>query len=122
MKRASKAQSATSLDMAPEDDENLRIRNYLLTMGIRTACVILCAVVVPYGWHTAVFAVGAIFLPYIAVVVANAGSGKRVADAVRPETAALTAPAEDSPVPSAPAVIRITESRPGEPRRDGGDA
>lgn len=113
MKRASRPQAATSLEMAPADDENLRIRNYLLTMGVRLACMILCAVVVPYGWHTAVFAVGAIFLPYIAVVIANAASGRRVETAVRPETAQLAAPAAE-PEPDSPTVIRITE-RPAPP-------
>lgn len=108
MKRASRPQAATSLEMAPEDDENLRIRNYLLTMGVRVACVILCAVVVPYGWHTAVFAVGAIFLPYIAVVLANAASGRRVTTAESPQVPQLEAPTA-APQDDAPTVIRITE-------------
>ena len=114
MKRASKAQSATSLDMAPEDDENLRIRNYLLTMGIRTACVILCAVVVPYGWHTAVFAVGAIFLPYVAVVVANVAAAP--AERAVPPERALEAPraerVDTGLSPAVPDVIRLQESPP----------
>jgi len=101
--------------MAPEDDENLRIRNYLLTMGVRLACVILCAVVVPYGWHTAVFAVGAIFLPYIAVVIANASSGRRVSEAVPPDAPRIEAAAPDR---DDPPVIRIVER----PRPDGGAA
>lgn len=108
MKRTSRPQAATSLEMAPEDDENLRIRNYLLTMGVRLVCIILCAVVVPYGWHTAVFAVGAIVLPYIAVVIANAASGRRVETAVSPATAQLEAPAAE-PAEDSPTVIRITE-------------
>lgn len=40
-------------------------------MGIRTACV-LAAIVVP-GWPRWVFLAGAVILPYLAVVVANAG-------------------------------------------------
>lgn len=95
--------------MAPEDDENLRIRNYLLTMAVRLACVILCAVVVPYGWHTAAFAVGAIFLPYFAVVIANATSGRRVTTAVRPDVARLEAAPAPQAEEDSPTVIRITE-------------
>ena len=40
-------------------------------MGIRTACVI-AAIVTP-GWMRWVFLAGAVALPYLAVVVANAG-------------------------------------------------
>ena len=117
MKRASRAQSATSLEMSPEDDENLRMRNYLLTMAVRLACVILCAAVVPYGWHTAVFAVGAIFLPYIAVVMANAASPRAVSHAVSPERARIEATPQAAP--EDPWVIRIAEAPRPAPREDG---
>jgi endonuclease/exonuclease/phosphatase (EEP) superfamily protein YafD len=40
-------------------------------MIIRVVCVVL-AVIVPLGWLTIVFAAGAVFLPYFAVVIANA--------------------------------------------------
>lgn len=42
-------------------------------MGIRTACVVLCVVSIGH-WFAWVFAAGAIFLPYIAVVAANGGA------------------------------------------------
>ena len=48
-----------------------RTRRYLISMGIRTACVI-AAIFVP-GWPRWVFIAGAVVLPYLAVVVANAG-------------------------------------------------
>jgi type III secretory pathway component EscV len=48
-----------------------RTRRYLISMGIRTACVIL-AIFVP-GWPRWVFIAGAVVLPYLAVVIANAG-------------------------------------------------
>lgn len=51
-------------------DMQQRATRYLLSMGIRTLCVILVIFVPgPLRW---VFAVGAIVLPYIAVVAANA--------------------------------------------------
>lgn len=48
-----------------------RTRKYLISMGIRTACV-LAAIVTP-GWMRWVFLAGAVGLPYLAVVIANAG-------------------------------------------------
>ena len=48
-----------------------RTRRYLISMGIRTACVIL-AIFIP-GWARWVFIAGAVVLPYLAVVIANAG-------------------------------------------------
>jgi hypothetical protein len=54
---------------------DLRIKRYLISMGIRTVCVILVLVV--HGPSRWVFAVLAICLPYIAVVMANvAGNGR----------------------------------------------
>jgi hypothetical protein len=53
-----------------------RAGRYLVSMGIRTVCVILVIIVPgPLRW---VFAVGAIVLPYIAVVAANATGERRV--------------------------------------------
>lgn len=48
-----------------------RTRRYLVSMGIRTACVV-AAIFVP-GWPRWVLLAGAVVLPYFAVVVANAG-------------------------------------------------
>lgn len=52
-----------------------RTFRYLVSMGIRTACVIL-AIIVP-GWPRWVFLAGAVLLPYLAVVAANAGRDRR---------------------------------------------
>lgn len=52
-------------------EQSARTRRYLISMAIRTACVI-AAIVVP-GWPKWVFIAGAVVLPYLAVVVANAG-------------------------------------------------
>ena len=57
-------------------DQSARVRRYLISMSIRTVCVV-CAVLVegPLRW---VFIAGAVGLPYVAVVMANAvGSGHR---------------------------------------------
>ena len=66
-------QSVTSVDISPEDERRGRFIKYTIAMVIRVICIIL-AVVVPLGWITLLFAVGAIFLPYFAVIIANSDS------------------------------------------------
>lgn len=64
-----------------------RQRRYLISMGIRTACFIgFIAVPGPARW---VLLVGAVFLPYVAVILANAGVRRpsTTAEFVRPEPA-----------------------------------
>lgn len=52
-------------------EQRARTKRYLISMSIRTACFI--AAVVASGWLRWAFLAGAVFLPYIAVVMANAG-------------------------------------------------
>lgn len=54
---------------------------YSVAMGIRVVCLFV-AVLVP-GWWAAVPLIGAIFLPYFAVVIANVSSPRR-AEVQRP--------------------------------------
>lgn len=53
------------------EDIGHRERRYMITMGIRTACLIL-AFFVHGPWRFVALA-GAIFLPYFAVIFANGG-------------------------------------------------
>jgi len=82
----SKTQSVTSLEVSPEEERRNRFIKYTVAMIIRSVCVVL-AVLVPLGWLTVLFAAGAVFLPYFAVVIANAQgssssiSSKRTAEA-----------------------------------------
>lgn len=62
----------TELPPSPEQEQGARMRRYALTMGIRMLCVIACLFV--QGWWLLIPALGAIFLPYVAVVFANAVS------------------------------------------------
>jgi Protein of unknown function (DUF3099) len=57
------------------EDVSARQRRYLIMMAIRTVCFVIAMVLFlnHAGWLTAIPAVGAIFLPYFAVVMANAG-------------------------------------------------
>ena len=57
------------------DDINFRQRRYLQMMGVRAVCFVIAIVmfVNHLGWLAAIPAVGAIFIPYFAVVIANGG-------------------------------------------------
>jgi Protein of unknown function (DUF3099) len=63
------AQRSKSADIA------YRERRYLIMMGIRVVCFVVAVVVFANGggWLTAIPAVGAIAIPYFAVVFANGG-------------------------------------------------
>ena len=63
--------TVTSAQRKLSDEQTARTRKYLISMGIRTACVI-AAIFIP-GWPRWVLIAGAVILPYLAVVIANAG-------------------------------------------------
>lgn len=65
-----KPQTITSLPENPDVDRHRRMIQYSIAMGIRVACLLLCFVV--QGWWLVLPVTGAIILPYIAVVIANA--------------------------------------------------
>jgi Protein of unknown function (DUF3099) len=62
----------TSARRSHSEDIRARQTRYLISMGIRTVCVVLA--VVTAGYLRWAFIVGAVVVPYIAVVIANAGS------------------------------------------------
>ena len=64
-----KPNAITELPLSPDDERRTRMIRYSIAMGIRLVCLIL-AVVIPDWWRI-IPIVGAIVLPYIAVVVAN---------------------------------------------------
>ncbi len=57
------------------EDIRYRQNRYLLMMAIRTVCLVIAIIlfVNHMGWLTAIPAVGAIVIPYFAVVFANGG-------------------------------------------------
>ena len=63
--------SVTGVQTSLHEDLSLRKKRYLVSMSIRTVCFMLS--VVTHGWLRWVFVGFAVFLPYIAVVMANAG-------------------------------------------------
>ena len=70
-KKKSTAQSITDATVGLTSDQSARQRRYFISMMIRTACFILTVVLPsPFRW---IALVGALTLPYIAVIAANAG-------------------------------------------------
>jgi Flp pilus assembly protein TadB len=61
-------------------DIDSRQRRYVITMGVRTLCFLAVAVLAMshFGpaWLPWIFVVGAVVLPYVAVVMANASNTK----------------------------------------------
>ena len=74
--------SLTNLPLSPDVERKHRMIKYSVAMSIRVVCLIV-AVIVP-GWWAAVPLVGAIFLPYFAVVIANVSVEQGRVDVQRP--------------------------------------
>lgn len=82
-----KTQSITSLPRSPEDDRRGRMLRYSIAMGIRLLCIIACFFTP--GWWLVIPAIGAIVLPYVAVVIANVSTSPQ---------GSVRAPEDRSPV------------------------
>ena len=81
--------SITGASTSLTEEQAPRTRIYLASMGIRTACVLL-AIVVP-GWPRWAFIAGAVLLPYLAVVAANARRSRRAVAPPAPVVPIITA-------------------------------
>jgi Flp pilus assembly protein TadB len=70
----------TTAATSPQADIAARQRRYLIAMGIRTLCfvAVACLAVTHAGpdWLPWIFVAGALVLPYVAVVMANAANTK----------------------------------------------
>jgi Protein of unknown function (DUF3099) len=86
------------------DDIAYRQRRYLIMMGIRAVCFVGAVVlfVNHAGWLTAIPAVGAIIIPYFAVVFANGGREPNVTRGFRPYEPSLPAPYTGPPAAQQP--------------------
>ena len=67
--------SVTSAPTSTTDDQGKRVKRYLTMMGIRIACFGL--VFVTSGWLRWAAVLAAVFIPYVAVVIANAVSPRQ---------------------------------------------
>jgi hypothetical protein len=102
------------------DDIAYRQRRYLIMMGIRAACFVIAIVlfVNHLGWLTAIPLVGAIAIPYFAVVFANGGrepSIPRGFQAYEPRLPAVPSP----PAQSGPGTGPGPGADPGTPGGNG---
>lgn len=63
----------TTATRGPSADIDARQRRYLISMSIRTLCFVLAVVSIGH-WFLWIFLAASFVLPYIAVVMANAGA------------------------------------------------
>jgi hypothetical protein len=70
------ARAGSSVEMSQ------RVRRYVVTMAFRTVCF-LVAVIFAHGWLQWVLFGGALFLPYMAVLLANQANTKGIQKPVR---------------------------------------
>lgn len=75
----------TSAHVGSSEEMSGRIRRYSITMGFRTACFV-GMIFVPGVWRWILFAC-AVFLPYIAVVLANQAHQRGMTTRVEPAPA-----------------------------------
>ena len=68
----------TTLPQNPDADRHSRMIQYAVAMGIRLVCFGLIFVVP--GWWRLIPLAGALFIPYFAVVIANAAKPKAADD------------------------------------------
>jgi len=83
--RSRPVHTVTTASTSPVDDSDIRLKRYLITMAIRTACFILAVWTVrglhwQWGW---LFVQGAVVLPYIAVIGANAHEPRQMGEVPR---------------------------------------
>ncbi len=67
--------SVTSAPSSTTDDQDKRVKRYLTMMGIRIVCFGL--VFVTSGWLRWTAILAAVFIPYVAVVIANSVSPRQ---------------------------------------------
>ncbi len=104
--RRDRAHLVTEARRSLTEDVAYRQRRYLIMMGIRVVCFVVAVLlfVNHAGWLTAIPAVGAIVIPYFAVIFANSGrepSGGRGFQAYEPHLPARFAPPAAGPAGTA---------------------
>jgi hypothetical protein len=98
-------QSITSAPQGLAEDQSRRTRRYLIQMGIRVVC--FAGAVLIDSWVRWVLVVGAVVIPYVAVLFANAGRDRSSREVpvvpppppqALPATPTFEAPGEHHPV------------------------
>jgi hypothetical protein len=99
--RRTSAHLVTEAQRSKSEDISYRERRYLIMMAFRVLCFVVAVVVFAKGggWLTAIPAIGAIVIPYFAVVFANGGrepSSSKGFRAYEPNLPTLYRPPGDS--------------------------
>jgi predicted tellurium resistance membrane protein TerC len=89
-----KPTAITELPQSPAEERRSRVIRYSVAMGIRMVCLVL-AVVIPDWWRI-IPIIGALVLPYVAVVVANNAGRVSNARVARPGALQRRVPDEDA--------------------------
>ncbi|MCL8024463.1 DUF3099 domain-containing protein [Nocardioides bruguierae] len=76
--RADEPVRITTAPTSRAEDLKVRQRRYLISMGIRSACFVGAGLAGVFGvsWLWPILIVGALFLPYVAVILANVQTTK----------------------------------------------
>lgn len=108
----------TSVGETPTEERAHRMHAYFITMSLRLACVASLAFV--RGWWVLIPAVGAVVLPYFAVLIANAVGNRDGAapDAFTPQALTGQSPASSSDDFAKPAGLIVVDA-PAERRANG---
>lgn len=91
--------SITAARRSHAEDQHARMVKYIVSMAVRAVCIVLAIVTSgPLQW---VFVAGAVVLPYVAVLLANAGRERSV------DPASFGVPAQPRPAlgPAPPRVL-----------------
>jgi predicted tellurium resistance membrane protein TerC len=86
-----KRQSATSLELSPDEERRVRMRKYTIAMSVRMVCIV--AGVFTTGIFMWIFFALAIFLPYFAVIIANSQGGSPKDNSTKIVAPAVSIPA-----------------------------
>lgn len=108
----------TSVRVNPAEDRAHRMRVYFITMTIRVACV--ASLFFVRGWWVLLAGAGAVILPYIAVLIANATANTSGERPDAPPPLELEPLEPEGAAPAEPTVIVI--DAPAERRSSGSEA
>ena len=70
--RMAESYRVTSVGMTPAEDRAKRMRFYFVAMSLRVACI--ASLFFVRGWWVLLVGIGAVILPYLAVMIGNAAS------------------------------------------------
>jgi Protein of unknown function (DUF3099) len=107
----------TEARLSKSDDIAYRQRRYLIMMAVRAACFILAVImfVNHAGWLTAFPAIGAIIIPYFAVIFANGGREPNVTRGFRAYEPSLPARFDRPAGATGPGPVMPGTAEPGMP-------